>query len=205
VHYVAARRDPLLEYQSAPLEFAEVASTTLQLFAAPHLGLAYAEPADARRAYRQLLDATVIALPHAAIVDAFQHWIYEHPGHGAVERNEVWSSLNRRFFANWIDWSDYEEALGSSWHVQTHIFLHPFYYIEYAISRVAALRLWLRAEQGDCAGALETYLSALALGGSRPLPELFAAAGVPFGFDADTVAPLATALARALDLMPYNS
>lgn len=205
VHYMLAARDPLLEYQPVPQEFAEVASTTLELFAAPHLGLAYAEPAAARRAYRQLLDATVIALPRVAIVDAFQHWIYEHPGHSSVDRNEVWNSLNRRFYANWIDWSGYEEALGSSWQVQTHIFLSPFYYIEYGISRVAALRLWLRAEQGDRAGALETYLSALALGGSRPLPELFVATGAPFRFDADTVAPLAAALARALDQLPYDS
>jgi oligoendopeptidase F len=205
IHYMLARRDPILQYQSAPLEFAEVASTTLELFAAPHLGLAYANVADARRAYRQLLDATIMAFPRVATVDAFQHWAYEHLGHSSVERHAVWSSLYRRFHADSVDWAGYENALGASWQLQSHIFLSPFYYIEYGISRVAALTLWLRAEQGDRAGTLDTYLAALALGGSRPLPELFAAAGVPLRFDGETMAPLADALARALDQLPYSS
>jgi oligoendopeptidase F len=146
-----------------------------------------------------------MALPRVATVDAFQHWAYEHPGHSVEERHAVWSSLYRRFHSDSVDWSDHEDALGSSWQLQTHIFLSPFYYIEYGISRMAALSLWLRAEQGDRTGVLNTYLGALALGGSRPLSELFEAAGVPFRFDGETMAPLADALAQALDQIPCTS
>jgi oligoendopeptidase F len=55
------------------------------------------------------------------------------------------------------------------------------------------------------AGTVASYRSALALGGSRPLPELYEAAGLHFAFDAQTVAPVAASLARALDKMPYGA
>mgnify|MGYP001359674654 CR=1 FL=1 len=38
------------------------------------------------------------------------------------------------------------------------------------------------------------YRKALALGGSRPLPELFEAAGLKFDFSAKTVEPLVSAI-----------
>ena len=39
----------------------------------------------------------------------------------------------------------------------------------------------------DQAGAVTAYRKALALGGSKPLPELYQTAGAKFGFDADTM------------------
>jgi oligoendopeptidase F len=70
-----------------------------------------------------------------------------------------------------------------------HIFLHPFYYVEYGIAQLGALQVWRNARK-DPARALEQYHRGLALGGSRPLPELFEAAGCPFDFSRQTVQPL---------------
>jgi oligoendopeptidase F len=205
VHAMLAREDPILFYQTAPLEFAEVAANAMELFAAPYLNMAYADSADARRAYRELLESYVTSFLWIATIDAFQHWVYEHPAHQDTDRRAAWIAIYRRFHAGWVDWSGYEIALGAAWQLQSHVFLNPFYYIEYGIAQLAALQLWLRAEHGDRAGTIETYMEALALGGSRPLPELFAAAGLRFAFDAQAMAPLASALARALDQLPYNS
>lgn len=85
------------------------------------------------------------------------------------------------------------------------MFLEPFYYIEYGIAELATLHLWRRAEGGDRVGALAAYQTALSLGASLPLPELFGAAGLRFAFEAEMMAPIATALARALDQLPYSS
>ena len=77
-----------------------------------------------------------------------------------------------------------------SWHRQLHIFLYPFYYVEYGIAQLGALQVWVNSKRNK-AQALADYQKALALGGSRPLPELFAAAGCRFDFSAATVKPLA--------------
>ncbi|MDR5683882.1 MAG: M3 family oligoendopeptidase [Armatimonadota bacterium] len=195
-HALAAREEPLLKYRHAPLEFAEVASMGMEVLALPHLEVFYPDPDDARRARRDFFEGVVRLMPWIAIVDAFQHWIYTHPEHTRDERRAKWLELSRRFRPG-IDWSGYEEAEAHAWHAQLHIFLHPLYYIEYGIAQLGALQLWL-ASRDDYAGAVRRYRAALALGGSRPLPDLFAAAGLRFAMDAGVVAPLAAALGEEL-------
>ena len=65
----------------------------------------------------------------------------------------------------------------------------PFYYVEYGIAQLGALAVWANSRR-DKAGALAAYKRGLALGGARPLPELFEAAGSRFEFSAKTVRPL---------------
>ena len=96
-------------------------------------------------------------------------------------------------FGGAVDWSGYDEARASLWHRQLHIFIHPFYYIEYGIAQLGALQVWANSKR-DKAKALHDYKHALALGGSRPLPELFSAAGCRFEFDGETMKPLMTLL-----------
>jgi oligoendopeptidase F len=123
-----------------------------------------------------------------ATVDAFQHWIYIHPGHTRAERSAAWLALMDRF-GGLVDWSGFENARSNLWHRQLHIFLHPFYYVEYGIAQLGALQVWANSKQ-EKVKALRDYQRALALGGSRPLPELFNAAGCRFEFSAETIRPL---------------
>ncbi|MHC4223417.1 MAG: M3 family metallopeptidase, partial [Planctomycetota bacterium] len=116
-----------------------------------------------------------------AQVDAFQHWVYNKPGHGREERRGKWTELRERFLPD-VDWSGLEEFRGYGWQAIPHLFTHPLYYIEYGIACLGALQMW-RSEREDHDGAVAAYRRALALGGSRPLPELFAAAGIRFGMD----------------------
>jgi oligoendopeptidase F len=108
--------------------------------------------------------------------------------HTRAERSAAWLELMDRFGGD-VDWTGFEEARAHLWHRQLHIFLYPFYYVEYGIAQLGALQVWANSKQ-DKAGALRSYQSALALGGSRPLPELFAAAGCEFDFSERTVKPL---------------
>ncbi len=150
---------------------------SMELLTHPHWDVFYSRE-DLERARRQHLEGIVTLLTWIATVDAFQHWIYTHPGHTSEERAKVWAELRRRF-GGIVDWEGYEEVLGWEWHRQLHIFLYPFYYIEYGIAQLGALGIWEKAQR-DRAGALEAYKRALSLGGSRPLPELFRAAGIEF-------------------------
>jgi oligoendopeptidase F len=194
-HTLAARTEPLAAYRESPLEFCEVASMTMELFGASCLDSFY-DKAEADRSNRKLLEGIVLILPWIATVDAFQHWIYDHPGHSHEERRAAWRSLIDRF-GGIVDWSGYEDARDHSWHRQLHIFLYPFYYIEYGIAQLGALQLWRRG-LSDRTGAVADYRRALSLGGSRPLPELFAAAGTRFGFDEELIAPLMATIGEEL-------
>ncbi len=195
-HALAARAEPLAAYRETPIEFCEVASMTMELFGGPELGVFYNED-DARRSYQQLLEGIVVILPWIATVDAFQHWVYQHPGHTRSERRDAWNAILNRFGGS-VDWTGYEEARSHSWHRQLHIFLYPFYYIEYGIAQLGALGLWHRS-LSDKPGAVAAYRKALALGGSKPLPELFGAAGLPFDFSEATLRPLIDSIRAELE------
>jgi oligoendopeptidase F len=195
-HTLAARGEPLSAYRESPLEFCEVASMSMELLGARRLDPFYSD-ADADRSARKLLEGIVLILPWIATVDAFQHWIYTHPGHTRDERRAAWRSLLERF-GGAVDWSGYEDARDHSWHRQLHIFLYPFYYIEYGIAQLGALQIWQRS-LSDRSAAVADYKKALALGGSRPLPELFAAAGTRFDFGDELIASLMGTIRTELD------
>jgi oligoendopeptidase F len=186
-HALATREEDFHAYRSAPIEFCEVASMSMELLGNEFIEKFYA-PAEARRARRNHLERIVEIFPWIATVDAFQHWIYSHPGHTRAERQRAWLELMDRFGGD-VDWSGDEPARANLWHRQLHIFLHPFYYVEYGIAQLGALQVWFNAKK-DKARALEAYHRGLALGGSRPLPELFEAAGCRFDFSRQTVQPL---------------
>ncbi len=194
-HSLAARGEPLLYYRSAPLEFCEVASMSMELLAGPHLTEFYA-PAEAERARRTHLEGIIGLMPWIATIDAFQHWIYTHPDHTRDERKAEWLKLQKRF-GGIEDWTGFEDARAYMWHRQGHLFGSPFYYIEYGIAQLGALQMWLNSKK-NVAGAVANYRSALALGGSRPLPELFKAAKIKFDFSSKTIEPLAKAITKEL-------
>jgi len=195
-HMLAARAEPIIYYRNAPLEFAEVASMGMELLAAPHLGVFYTNPDEFRRSYTNTLHDTVLILPWVATIDAFQHWVYTHPGHSREERKRAWLEIFDRF-NTLVDWTGYDAARAYRWHAQLHLFLVPFYYIEYGIAEIGALQVWVQSRRNH-REAVERYWQALALGGSRPLPELFAAAGAKFRFDEETVKPLMEAVEEEL-------
>jgi oligoendopeptidase F len=197
-HAQATRDEDLYAYRGAPIEFCEVASMSMELLGNEFIEEFYSD-ADARRARRVHLEGIVAVFPWIATVDAFQHWIYTHPDHSRAERREAWLELMNRFGGD-VDWTGHEAARANLWHRQLHIFLHPFYYIEYGIAQLGALQVWANSKR-DKAGALGDYKKSLALGGSRPLPELFQEAGCQFEFSERTIKPLAQMLREELEAL----
>jgi oligoendopeptidase F len=186
-HAQATRDVDLYAYRGAPIEFCEVASMAMELLGNEFLEEFYPTP-EANRARKTHVEGIIGFFPWMAVVDAFQHWIYTHAGHTRAERKAAYLKLMDRFGGD-VDFSGYEEMRAYSWHRQLHIFIHPFYYVEYGIAQLGALQVWANSK-ADKVKALNDYKKSLALGGSRPLPELFAAAGCKFQFDAATIKPL---------------
>ncbi|MBI4667044.1 MAG: M3 family oligoendopeptidase [Nitrospinae bacterium] len=198
-HTLMSRDNPIIWNRHSAMEFAEVASMSMELLGGDHLEPFYASAENRRRAKEERLEGVVSIFPWVAQVDAFQHWIYTHPGHGRDDRRKAWVELSERFNTG-VDWSQAPaEALDYSWHRQLHIFEVPFYYIEYAVAQLGALQVY-RNYGVNQADAVEKYLAALALGGSRPAPELFEAAGARFDFDAGLLGGLMDIVAKELGI-----
>ena len=169
---------------------------SMELFAGQHLSVFYNEQ-DAKRSRRTHLEFIIAILTWIAAIDAFQHWLYENSSHTRDERKDAWLRIHTRFGGQLIDWSGLQIQHEYRWHQQLHIFQCPFYFIEYGIAQLGALGLWLQSKQDSCS-TLVNYRKALALGGSRSLPELFATAGLKFDFSEKTIAPLVDAVEQEL-------
>ena len=197
-HALACAAEPVHSYRQAPMEFCEVASMSMELLGNRFLDVFYNEE-DRERSIRNHLESVIHILAWVANIDAFQLWMYEYPQHSRQERGIKWLELHKMFNGTATDWSGLEEHRASLWHRQLHIFEVPFYYIEYAIAQLGALQIWQNAKT-DPAAALDRYKQALALGGSRTLPELFATAGIEFDFSEKTIAPLVEGVVEELGI-----
>ena len=190
--FEAQAAQPLVFQRHPGSEMAEVASMSMELLAAPYLGEeagGFFSPEDERRSRAAHLEAIPLVLAHIASVDAFQHWIYTSgEGHDRDARDRRWLQLRERFQPG-VDWSGLDELRTARWLAQPHFFTHPFYYIEYGIAQLGALQVWRNALE-DQREAVAAYRRALAMGATRPLPELFGAAGARLVFDADGMGEL---------------
>jgi oligoendopeptidase F len=160
----------------------------MELLAGKYLSHFY-KPQEASRSLREHLESVVHTLVWVATIDAFQHWLYEHPGHTPLQRKQAWYGCYQQFSGQCIDWTGLNDVRDFLWHRQLHVFEVPFYYIEYGIAQLGALQLWLLSRKNQ-QKALALYKEALALGGSRPLGDLFKAAGISFDFSTAMIAPL---------------
>jgi len=197
-HSLACRHDPVLAYRHAPMEFCEVASMSMELLGGEHLGFFY-DAQDQDRSRIMHLEGVIYILIWVAIVDSFQHWIYENPGHTGQQRRKAWQKIYRQFGGGLLDWRGLENFEQILWHRQLHIFEVPFYYIEYGIAQLGALQIWMNSRKNNT-DTLNDYLRALARGGARVLPELFKTAGIKFDFSGATIAPLVKFLSRELQI-----
>ncbi len=115
-------------------------------------------------------------------MDAFQAWLYTSADAAdASARDAAWLRIRGRFEQG-VDWSGLTAERTARWYRQLHIFLYPLYYIEYGIAQLGALQVW-RNHRANGAAALAAYRGFLGLGATRPLPELYRAAGASLVFD----------------------
>jgi oligoendopeptidase F len=197
-HALACSKDPLVDYRHGPMEFNEVASMAMELLAGEYLEEFYEDEDDLTRSKMDHLEGIIFVLIWVAIIDCFQHWIYENPGHLQEERKKEWLAIQNRFSAHIVDWSGFEDEQAYGWHRQLHIFEVPFYYIEYGIAQLGALQVW-RNSKKNTGQALSDYKSGLALGGSKSLPEIYAQAGIKFDFSKNTIKPLVALVQEELE------
>jgi oligoendopeptidase F len=190
VHSFLSRDLSLTGFKNLPSEVAELASMSMELLSMKEWGHFYANADDLNRAKREQLEGVLKVLPWIAQIDAFQHWVYEHPTHTVEERHAHWSSLSKDFGTGLTDWSGYEDQIATSWQRQLHLFEVPFYYIEYGIAQLGALGVWMNSLT-DFESGLTAYQEALKLGYTKSIPEIYETAKVPFDFSSERLKSLA--------------
>lgn len=177
IHSFLAHELELNGFKEYPMEIAEVASMAMELFSMNHWNVFFDSSEELKRAKEQQLERVITIFPWIATIDKFQHWIYENPEHTEDERADQWLNILEEFTSPVIDFSGLEEYRRFGWQRQLHLYEVPFYYIEYGIAQLGAIGLW-QQYQLDPEKAIINYITALKLGGTRTLPELFRAAGL---------------------------
>jgi len=184
-------------FKSCPSEVAELASMAMELISMDQWHLFYENPEELRQAKIDHLEDSIMALPWIAMVDKFQHWIYENPSHTAEERSNEWNRINQVIGNSIISWDGYEEYKSSAWQKQLHIFELPFYYIEYGMAQLGAIAVWKNYKQNP-QKTIEQYKSALSLGYTVSVPEIYKAAGIKFDFSESYISELMTFMKEEL-------
>jgi len=179
VHSFLAHPLQLSAFKEYPMEIAEVASMAMELFSMDYWQVFFNNDSDLQRAKEHQLERTITIFPWIATIDKFQHWIYENPTHTAQARTAKWMEILKEFSTNTIDFTGLEAFREISWQRQLHLFEVPFYYIEYGIAQLGAIGMWQQFKQNK-QQAINNYITALSLGGTKTLPQLYEAAGLKF-------------------------
>jgi oligoendopeptidase F len=190
VHSFLAHNLSLSSFKEYPMEIAEVASMAMELFTMDHWDVFFENEEELKRAKIHQLERAITIFPWIATVDKFQHWAYEHPQHTEDERAAAWMGLLDEFKVEALDTSGLEPYRQYGWQRQLHLFEVPFYYIEYGIAQLGAIGLWMQYKQNP-QQAIDRYIHALSLGGTRTLPALYEAAGIRFDFSPEHIQELA--------------
>ncbi len=191
-------------FKEYPTEIAEVASMSMELFSMDHWQVFFDSEEELTRAKEQQLERVITIFPWIATIDKFQHWVFENPNHTASERTDRWLAILDEFSSPVIDFSGLEEYRRYAWQRQLHLFEVPFYYIEYGIAQLGAIGLWQQYKKNPDE-AINNYLTALDLGGTRTLPELFKAAGLEFDFSPAHISGLMQFVKGELDGLQKTS
>lgn len=168
---------PLSLYREPTMEIAEFASMTMEYLTLDFWYEFYPNKEDFRLAKKMQLEGFISYLPSGIVVDLFQHWLYAHPTHSILDRNNKFIELSKQFYADSIDYEGFEETLPNRYRQMRHIFETPFYSIEYIIANIAAVEMY-RQFKLDKEGTISRFKKALSLGSSVSMTDIYNTAGV---------------------------
>ena len=177
--YMAMRSQPISDYYGESTDIAEIHSMSMEQFAYPYAERFFGNQADKFR-FAHLQEA-ITFVPFGVAVDEFQHICYAHPELTPKERTYQWHLLEQKY----MPWRKYEDdpflESGGYWYHKLHIYLYPFYYINYTLTTMGAMEFKKKYAE-DKNAAWQDYLNLCKVGGSRSYLETlrYANLSVPF-------------------------
>ena len=167
--YLAMRSIPVAEVCGSTSEINEIHSMSMEHFAYPWMGSFFGDQAE--KYITAHLIGALTSIPYLVCVDEFQHRVYDEPEMTPAEWRKTWREIERKY----MPWRDYDGNAflegGGFWMQKQHIFLYPFYYIEYALSQICAFQYYGRMKENQ-EGAWQDYLRLCRAGGTKGYFEL---------------------------------
>ena len=197
IHSFLSRDLSLKEFKWPPSEVTELASMSMELFSMDHWDVFYTNDDDLKRAKLEQLERVLCIFPMIMMLDKFQHWVYTN-NHTAQQRKEKWNELQSTFNNPIVDWRGYEEVRANSWQDILHLYIVPFYVIEYGMAQLGAIAMW-RSYKKLGEQALDNYMDALKLGYTKTIGEIYETAGIKFDFSASYIKELADFIKEELE------
>ena len=182
--YEAMRNQPIADYYSESTDIAEIHSMSMEQFAYPYAEKFFGDKADKFRF--QHLQEAITFVPFGVAVDEYQHIVYAHPELTPKERTAEWKKLE----AKYMPWRDYDGmeffGRGGWWYHKIHIFLYPFYYINYTLTTMGAMEFKKKMRE-DKTSAWNDYMNLCKVGGSKSYLETLAYANLSDPFKPGSV------------------
>ncbi len=199
--FLTAKRGLPGELRSPGLESCEIHSMSMEFLTAAYHHLFFKED-TAKYALSHAEDA-LLFLPYGCQVDEFQERVYDEPGLSDEARNALWLELDAKY-RPWLDYGDLPfYARGGGWQRQIHIYVSPFYYIDYVLAQFIALEFFLAAQQ-NWDDAWQRYLSLTNKAGTDTYPGLVRAAGLETPFTPGAVARAGKAVLAWIEANEHN-
>ncbi|HRF64821.1 MAG TPA: M3 family oligoendopeptidase [Ignavibacteria bacterium] len=160
----SSRNFEIPEYFFPTSEACEIHSMSMEFLTWPWMNCFFKDQTDKFK-YSHL-KGSVIFIPYGVSVDEFQHWVYDNPEAAPAERKQAWLDIEKKYLP-YIEY-DNNEFLekGGRWQQQRHIYMSPFYYIDYCLAQICAFQFWKRSNENR-EQALEDYLRLCKAGGSQ--------------------------------------
>lgn len=192
-----SRQQPLTDYLWPTFESCEIHSMGLEFLTWPWMEQFFG--ADAERFRRVHLTQALLFIPYGVAVDHFQHLVYANPQATAAERHAMWQEMERLYLP-WRNYGDLPHVRrGGFWQFQRHIYLSPFYYIDYTLAETCALQLWARSRRNR-EQTMQDYLTLCRRGGEAPFQELVRSAGLVSPFQPGCLSQALAEAAQALGI-----
>ncbi|MFI4875500.1 MAG: M3 family oligoendopeptidase, partial [Blastopirellula sp. JB062] len=165
----------LIEHVWPTYEACEIHSMSLEFLTWPHMEIFFGEAAERFRRIHLL--TSILFLPYGVAVDHFQHAIFAEPDATPDRRHAIWQEMERLYLPD-TNYADLPHVAGGGrWQHKRHIYMSPFYYIDYTLAQCCALQFWVRSER-DYAQAIQDYVALCKRGGTMPFSGLVDSAGL---------------------------
>ena len=167
--YLAMRSIPVAALRGSTSEINEVHSMSMEHFAYPWMESFFGDKAE--KYITAHLFGALCTIPYLVCVDEFQRAVYADPEMTPADWRKTWREIEKKY----MPWRDYDGngflEGGGFWMQKQHIFLYPFYYIEYALAQICAFQYYRRMKENRKA-AWEDYLRLCRAGGTKRYFEL---------------------------------
>ena len=175
-----SRKQPVNRYLWPTYEACEIHSMSMEFLTWDWMHLFFKE--DTEKFLFKHIAGSLAFLPYGALVDHFQHWVYENPNASPKERKNQWLELEKIYQPGKnYDTLDFLKN-GGFWQKQAHIYEMPFYYIDYTLAQICAFQFWIRMQE-DKESAWKDYLELCKAGGSMSFLDLVKLANIKSPFD----------------------